>query len=522
MENSNLLFVSYDADSAGQKIGRAILSDDPIKLKDASDRIVLGNELFERWANKWGGKSYSSGGDQGLYAVPIEAVGELEQLRSDYAFSTGLTVTVGVGKSLSESGKALLVGKFRGKNTLVQYDHSVEDEISQAQSRISQGSGSPEEQKLGEAYLKPEKEEVVNKNDEHSNDCPYCKETEEESPCPYCGDAPIGEASSLDDCPYCMDEDHEEECPYCARIGEEDPGRSENQVEPTDGPTVIEPTTTSSENYEDKGLHDPALPKPQPGDQVFGLGSPSVANMDNQADTNSNRKLDVKDGVPVMEDEGNVTDLPPDDEFGESPQDILTQLDDEGSDPTTEDAMAVQNMDDADLAPGDGMQGNVSRPEGYSSNRPKDMGLGEEEEGPDLSGVLQEGLDDHAESAQREKIVQMTSEALEGFKACKQILEKAKEQAPQLYKSSISMLRAMIEMAKMLGLNENTGETAEEVVGEGEVSGQEEMPGQEMSEDGRDDAHDWEKPFPKHPDHGGEDDEAAQGDAEEDPKLRSR
>ena len=48
----------------------------------------------------------------------------------------------------------------------------------------------------------------------------------------------------------------------------------------------------------------------------------------------------------------------------------------------------------------------------------------------------------------------MVGEALEGFKASKNILERAKTEAPQLYTSSIAMLKAMIEMCKMLGLDQ--------------------------------------------------------------------
>jgi hypothetical protein len=104
---------------------------------------------------------------------------------------------------------------------------------------------------------------------------------------------------------------------------------------------------------------------------------------------------------------------------------------------------------------------------------------------PDLTAVLHEGLDVHADNIQREKVVQMTSQALEGFKASKQIIERAQEQAPQLYQASIMMLKAMIEMAKMLGLDREGAPAPE-------GNPLESQPGNE-----------WQNPFPVHPDQGG-------------------
>jgi hypothetical protein len=524
---SSMVYVAFDADDAGKKIGRAILSDSPDELKHASDRIILGNEIISRWAERHQGKDFSSGGDQGVWYVPVEATAELDSVRSDYQFATGLTVSMGIGRTLSESGKSLLVAKFRGKNMVISYAPEIEDEIRQVSAKLDQGTGSTEEKKLGEAYLKPEGYEAVEQKSEEHDDCPYCVDMQEEETCPYCEemDAP-GESSGMDDCPYCRDMDHEEDCPYCKDMDDSQRGTEEmdNDVVPTEGPTVTEPSAQSAEAYEEKGLNPPTLDKPMPGDTPpQEVASPAIADSDNQADTPSNRALDIKDGNIVEDSQPQVAP----EEIGETPAAILAQLDQDGGDaPTPEDEQAVANIDDTDMVMDDNAEENVSRPDDYDENIPGDMGLGEEEqeEGPDLSGVLQEGLDDHANNAQREKVVQMAAEALQGFKGCKQILEKAKDQAPQLYQSTLSMLRAMIEMAKLLGLDEATEETAEEVVGEGqeEAMPQEEQPmGDEQPVgDESEETHDWKQPFKQHPEHGGA--TAEGGVAEEDPKAQRR
>ena len=123
-----------------------------------------------------------------------------------------------------------------------------------------------------------------------------------------------------------------------------------------------------------------------------------------------------------------------------------------------DEAQVDHNHFDGDVADG------VSHPQDYPSDTPGDFGTDDEEqdESPDLGSVLQEGLDSHADNIQREKVVQLAAEALEGFKGCKDILERAREQAPQLYEASIAMLKAMIEMAKMLGLDQEAQSHADE------------------------------------------------------------
>jgi hypothetical protein len=528
MDNINNVFVSFDADNAGRKIGRAILSDNVKELKESSDRISLGNTIIEKWAKTYSGTCYSSGGDQGVWAVPAEATKDLESLRNDYEFASGLTVSMGLGNTLSESGKALLVAKFKGKNQVVQYDQSIDDEIARVQESMGHGTASPEETKLGEAYLRPEGESVQKKSE--FNDCPYCKDKEEEHSCPYCEENGASEVPQ-NDCPYCRDTNSVEDCKYCKDLDSGSEKTPSDGIEQTAGPSVEEPTAQTSEDYESKGLNDPAIEKPRIDDHPpIEEASPAIYEADDQHETNSNRALDVKDGNPVE------TKMPVSpDEIGETPAAILQQLDADGAEVTQDDMAAVNNMDDADLAIDRGAEENVSRPEDYGKEVPRDMGLGEEEqqeEGPDLNGVLQEGLDNHADNIQREKVVQMVSEALEGFKSCKQILEKAKEQAPQLYQSSIAMLRAMIEMAKMLGLSDST-ESAEEVVGQESPANDDEAMAQEAEADpslndpkqaapkeNDKEVHDWKEPFKPHPSHG---QAAAQEDAAtKSPKIQSQ
>jgi len=510
----NLVYMAYDGDNAGRLCGRSILANNVQGLHEVSQRIQLGHEIVKRWVESHGGEFISGGGDEGVFSIPSQAIDATEELRADYKYATNLTATIGIGNTLSEAGKAMLVGKFRGKNTIVRYTPEIEQEIRQAQSHISQGIGNAEEKKIGEAYLqdegtvstmmnqnKAEGDNSSNDNIPSHDDCPYCAESsaaniqdpdhckychdmDAESDCPYCHDAAA--PGHADDCPYCAEAanhdpsapGHQDDCPYCQDMGSsaqppegndshetEPPGaNSSHVVEPTAGPTIENPTTTDSENYIGQDLNTPDLPKPDAIQQYpDGLG----VTMDTP--TNENVKLDVAgQGSHQINPTGVQNETLTQDSGGSDPQseetiqDIAQEINAQPSTSnpeaqTVKDVDGANTVDATDSATGTTMEGNVSRPDGYDDpSHPQDMGLAEEDEGqtPDITGVMQEGLDGHADNINREKVINLVSEALVGFKACKSILEKSKLQAPQLYESSIAMLKAMIEMAKMLGLDQ--------------------------------------------------------------------
>ena len=121
----------------------------------------------------------------------------------------------------------------------------------------------------------------------------------------------------------------------------------------------------------------------------------------------------------------------------------------------------------------------ISRPEDYNAKQ-GDLGLSEEDaqnDDPNLDEVLRDGLDSHADSIQREKVIDMVGQALDAFKGQKQILDKAKAQAPELHDACISMLRAMIELCSLAGIDQSQPEQEVNEIEGGENP--EEAPGSE-------------------------------------------
>lgn len=378
----NMLFLAIDADNAGRLVGRAVLADDTEGLTEVSSRIDHGQEIILSWAQKMGGQRISSGGDEANVSVPPSALEQIEMLRKDYEHATGMTLTVGVGQSLSQAGKALMAGKVRGKNQVVQYDDSVEQDLVNTGKNAAAGTGTEEEQKINEAYLQKDDEAVPVDDHDHAN-CEYCKEYDAKN-----GDNP----EALCDCPYCAQYDAEhshDNCPYCQEYDAKQAGGS------CDCPYCQE--------YDAKQAAAPAAG----GDQAP-LGV-------------------APDGQPAGP--GSVDELPPETGLGAN-----------------------------------GMIANTSHPQGYDDNVPGDMGLAEGDPSgqPDLSQVLQGGLDNQADSIQLEKVSQMVAQALDKIKGQKQIIEKAKEQAPDLYMGVILMMKSMIEMAKMLGFGQEVEQEVED------------------------------------------------------------
>jgi hypothetical protein len=549
-----MVYVSADGDAIGQKVGRAALADDEASLHSISEHIEAGNEVIRDFARKHRGDVISSGGDELNMKLPLEAVQELETLRSDYSFTVGATLTLGVGESLSQASKALQIGKLRGKDQICQYDDSVEQEWAQD----VQNANEDESKKIGDAYMKDNKKpadmtdfpkhpenggksqddsseqqaEDVNKSEENesgqksskgqsvqNNDdngpkkdesgqesgqsvqnddnCPYCNEEsgqEElgEDPCPYCSDEDQSSDQNSDtsDCPYCEEshaEDahvHGDDCQHCQELDNADPQDGDARL--SVGDQSVNPDSVNAPAMEEDGSG---------GENAFD-GTPSE--QEDLAQQYPGKNASPMVSAPDAQDK-------PAEPFAEehkSPEDVLNEFDEVHGDPSEEGDAKFEQIDDTGIAEaGDGQQDNVSRPDDYNEEIP----MGSEDpnntagsDEPNYGYVMQQDLDNNSDDIAKERAGNMVREALMNFKNTKQYLEQAQAQAPDFYAANVSMLRALIEMAKLLGF----GGQQDDAQGAPPELGQEEssmIPDQAQSAEP-----DMADPFPKHPDNGGE------------------
>jgi len=123
------IYVSLDGDNIGNAVARAEESDDEKTLSEMSAKINSGQDVLRNWAQRMGGKVIEQGGDEGLVKVPAASKGQVEDLRAQYVNVVGSTCSVGVGRKISESTKARMLAKLKGKNQTVTFDDSTAKEL---------------------------------------------------------------------------------------------------------------------------------------------------------------------------------------------------------------------------------------------------------------------------------------------------------------------------------------------------------------------------------------------------------
>ena len=388
----NMIFISADGDGIGRKVGRSVIANDIDSLHKISARIDAAQDFILHWTKQHDGVKISGGGDEFTAAIPAEHEDKIEGLRKDIEHAFGYTISVGVGKSLSEAGTALLVAKLRGKDRIVHFSKEIEQDIKDAKKRVKKGKASQEEYKLSEAYLEKSEKNMGKKHEEKKPEIKEeLKNSKEES------EAPKKEASaeSSDDCEYCkktdgVDKDH---CKYCHDMDKEE-GLS-------DCPYCQKETEELEGNIADAG--DDRTEDPKKGDVNSGATmEPPKGDPGANDSAASNDVLDPSD-IPAEESHSK-----------EAMQAIAQEIQDQS--PVGEKPV-MDNVDDADLAIGSDMEGNTSRPADFDTNTPGDLGIAstggsEEESDPNLGEVLQEGLDNGADDIAREKVVQMASQDL--------------------------------------------------------------------------------------------------------------
>jgi hypothetical protein len=149
----NRLFVAFDGDGIGSKVGQSVLMDDAQALHETSSKIEAASKAIRNWVESNGGQMISAGGDEGTFIIDPSLEEHLEELRSLYQKTSGATVTFGVGLSLSQAGKSLIAGKLMGKDITVKYDDQVEAVLADAHSQAQSGEADEETQKQDEHYL---------------------------------------------------------------------------------------------------------------------------------------------------------------------------------------------------------------------------------------------------------------------------------------------------------------------------------------------------------------------------------
>lgn len=140
------LFIAWDGDHIGRKVGMLSLADDEEGLRRVSQAIDAGNQIWRSWVELSLGSIISYGGDEGRARVPADKISELERVAAEYASCVKASVSVGVGVKLSQADRALLAAKIRGGDQVLLYTPELEKDIDKLREMT-------EKEKLSDEYM---------------------------------------------------------------------------------------------------------------------------------------------------------------------------------------------------------------------------------------------------------------------------------------------------------------------------------------------------------------------------------
>jgi hypothetical protein len=498
------IYISADGDGIGKKVGRAVIANNVEELHKVSNRIDAAQDFILHWCKDNGGIKISGGGDEFTAAIPPEAKDKIEDLRENIEKSFEYTISVGVGRSLSEAGTALLVAKLRGKDRIVWFNKKIKEDIKKAKRRVREGRASQEEYKLSEAYLEKSENMVCNlhkkeihkkhlhkhhihimnkheegyhnsaeskegklplnpdNEDNRTDNCAYCQDLDAEEnadgtagmhDCDMCRDYEASQQNTggidTDNCPLCQEHDaihssNPDNCPMCQECDSaQGTGDLENTTEVQNNPENFQAVDHIC-NCPDCPKHDSTALEVQDAGAQHPDDCPECQELYQNA-------IENEPGQTGQED--------PNLQGHETAEEVLDLLDQEpgsgGQTPQEE----AKKIDNTELPQGDQMKENTSVKEDFGPAQKKDIGDSEkemkdpnQEDRPDMASILKDGLDEHAQEQKKQEVMNMVAQTLAGFKANKEALEATKDQNQPLYQSCIQMLKSMIELCKLLGL----------------------------------------------------------------------
>lgn len=122
------VFAKYVCDHLDNVVERATLENSPDQIRMINQLSQRGNDLWRLWAEAAGGSLLEQGFGCGLVEIPPSKLGEVTKQADQYSYLLGMTISVGVGKTLEEVEQALKLAQKRGGNQLVPF---TEDTLQQ-------------------------------------------------------------------------------------------------------------------------------------------------------------------------------------------------------------------------------------------------------------------------------------------------------------------------------------------------------------------------------------------------------
>lgn len=433
-------YIAMNGDDVGSGIGNAIATDNHEELSKITGGLKDAHSAIEEWATSKGGQVVTSSGDECIVKIPSGSYdeSELDSIKDQYSDTSGHSVTMGLGDSMSEASKALIYGKMNDKDQIVEYDTSIDDYIANYDESSSLEDEDSENDMMQDAQEGEEEEQY---NDD-SFDASEMADDEEDQISPEMGDEDEMDEMEGQDMSEGMEElqGEDEELALQGESPNEETqelpaeGSEENLMQ--EGEMSEEDMAQDSEDIlneftEEEGMEEMAVPKDQI-DGDYGSEEMAAAQPEHEQAMGEEEEF-IHDAEENRSDEMDADNI---------------EADMEGQDP----AMMEEGMEDNQGALQDMIHANMGEEEG--------------------------------EQASPEELKERVASILVSFKENKTALEMMKQSNPKMYQSSIGMLESMIEMAKMLNMNPEKDAAAMEAkdgLPDADIAGAEE--GQEMPEE---------------------------------------
>ena len=440
-----MVYVALNGDGVGEQIGNAILSDDHQTLSGLSRKFKDAHANIEKWAQRKGGEIVASSGDETIFSLPEEMVGELESIKDQYAQASGATLTIGIGQTISQASKALIYGKLNEKNQIVEYEPQMDDYISGDQKEGSEDEESDTEEGVGEEFGDSEEGEEY---DEESD--------EDEIPSP---DDIVNSASQQNRQHEGLDsEDEESEDESFGEEAEQLEDEEEEDTQPAheQDMSVGEDMAHDSEENEDDEQDDDNIEADEEPEVFGGNTEP----MDEDLDQDVDEDIENQTEDSLSEDEG----------FGEEDQEEEGGFGDEDIPELSPEEIAGQEGQDEDSYPTEEGQEVEGQEEGSDADE-------------FLNEMMHSNMDgqEQEQDPETEELKQKIFTALQSIKGNREMLDQMQVQNPELYQGIMANIQSMIEMGKKLGMGGQSSEDQEMEGQEPQMEDQSMQP--EMEED---------------------------------------
>jgi hypothetical protein len=126
--NSNV-FAKYACDDLDRVVDAATKENASDQIRVLNQLSQKGNDFWRLWAEAAGGGLLEEGFGCGTVEFPASKLGEVTRQADQYTYLLGMTISVGVGKSLDEIEQAFKLAKKRGGNQLVLFTEDTLQEL---------------------------------------------------------------------------------------------------------------------------------------------------------------------------------------------------------------------------------------------------------------------------------------------------------------------------------------------------------------------------------------------------------